>query len=79
MTKRLIDRPNVSLVIVDDNAGSLDLRSTALEQPGLEIWTATDPEEGLDLVYRKHPHIVLTDLVMPKMTGLAARGSSARF
>jgi DNA-binding NtrC family response regulator len=62
--------PNVSLVIVDDNPGSLELLATALEQPGLDIWTASDPEEGLDLIFQKNPQIVLTDLVMPKMSGL---------
>ena len=62
--------PNVSLMIVDDNPGSLELLATALEQPGLEISTASDPEEGLDLIFQKHPQIVLTDLVMPKMSGL---------
>jgi DNA-binding NtrC family response regulator len=61
---------SVSLVIVDDNPGSLELLSTALEQPGLQIWTASDPEEGLDLIFQKHPQIVLTDLVMPKLSGL---------
>lgn len=60
----------VSLVIVDDHPGSLELLATALEQPGLEIFTAGDPEEGLDLVFQKHPQIVLTDLVMPKLSGL---------
>ena len=55
---------------MDDNPGSLELLSTALEQPGLEIWTANDAEEGLDTIFQKHPHIVLTDLVMPKMSGL---------
>jgi DNA-binding NtrC family response regulator len=61
---------SVSLVIVDDNAGSLELLSTALEQPGLNIYTASDPEVAVDLIFDKHPQIVLTDLVMPKMTGL---------
>ena len=36
----------------------------------LNIYTASDPEAGLDLIFEKHPQIVLTDLVMPKMTGL---------
>ena len=62
--------PKASLVIVDDNPGSLELLATALEQPGLDIWTASDPEDGLDLIFQKHPQIVLTDLVMPKMTGM---------
>ncbi|HEY3453877.1 MAG TPA: sigma-54 dependent transcriptional regulator [Bryobacteraceae bacterium] len=64
------NRPTVSLVIVDDNPGSLEMLATALEQPGLDISTAGDPEEALDLVFQKHPQIVLTDLVMPKMNGL---------
>lgn len=64
------DLPKISLLIVDDHAGSLELLATALEQPGLDIVTAADPEQALDLVFKKHPHIVLTDLVMPKMSGL---------
>ncbi|MBV8550618.1 MAG: sigma-54-dependent Fis family transcriptional regulator [Acidobacteriaceae bacterium] len=70
MKEKPADRPNVSLVIVDDHPGSLELLATALEQPGLNIWTATDPEEALDLIFQRHPQIVLTDLVMPKMNGL---------
>src|SRR6202023_94786 len=63
-------RPAVSLLILDDNAGSLDLLSSALAQPELEILTASDPEEGLDLVFERRPQIVLTDLVMPRLSGL---------
>lgn len=44
--------------------------SAALAQEGLRILTAADPEEGLETVYREHPEIVLTDLVMPKMSGM---------
>jgi len=62
--------PALSLLIIDDNAKSLELLSTALAQPGLQILTAPDPEQGLDLVYSKHPQIVLTDLVMPNLTGM---------
>ena len=65
-----IRRPAVSLLIIDDNAGSLELLSSALAQPELETLTASDPEEGLDLVFEHHPQIVLTDLVMPRLSGL---------
>jgi DNA-binding NtrC family response regulator len=65
-----VRRPAVSLLILDDNAGSLELLSSALAQPDLEILTASDPEEGLDLVYGRHPQIVLTDLIMPRLSGL---------
>jgi DNA-binding NtrC family response regulator len=70
MVEQAAEEPVVSLVIIDDHPGSLDLLSTALEQPGLRIFTAGDPEVGLDLVFEKHPEIVLTDLIMPKMSGL---------
>src|SRR5262245_33651861 len=60
----------ISLLIIDDNAGSLEMLSSALSQPGLDIYTASDPETGLDLVHEHHPQIVLTDLVMPNMSGL---------
>jgi DNA-binding NtrC family response regulator len=64
------NEPNVQMVIIDDNEGSLELLSTALTRDGLRIFTAQDPEEGLDIVFREHPDIVLTDLVMPGITGI---------
>ena len=60
---------SLTLLIIDDNQGSLDLLSTALAQPGLEILTASNPEEGIDLFCARHPQIVLTDLVMPNLSG----------
>ncbi len=62
--------PAISLLIIDDNAGSLELLASALGQPNLRILTASDPEEGLDMVHRFQPQIVLTDLVMPHLSGL---------
>jgi DNA-binding NtrC family response regulator len=62
--------PSVEMVIIDDNAGSLELLSTALARDGLRILTAQDPEEGLETVFRDHPDIVLTDLVMPGTSGM---------
>ncbi len=44
--------------------------SAALSTADVEILTASDPEEGLDLVHTRHPQIVLTDLVMPHLSGI---------
>jgi DNA-binding NtrC family response regulator len=60
----------VSLLIIDGNPGSLELLSEALAQPGLQILTASGPEEGLELFCRRRPQIVLTDLAMAKMSGM---------
>ncbi|MDP9171976.1 MAG: sigma-54 dependent transcriptional regulator, partial [Acidobacteriota bacterium] len=62
--------PSICIVIIDDNAASLDLLSTALAREGLRIITAQEPEEGIEAVFREHPDIVLTDLVMPGVSGL---------
>jgi DNA-binding NtrC family response regulator len=62
--------PSIKLVAIDDTPASLELVSEALQQEGLSIFTAMDPEEGLDLIFQEHPQIVLLDLVMPKLTGL---------
>ena len=62
--------PSTKLVAIDDTPASLELVSEALQQDGLTIFTSTDPEEGLDLIYQEHPQIVLLDLVMPKLNGL---------
>jgi len=72
-------RSALSLLIIDDNPGSLEMLSSALAQPDLEILTASDPEDGLDLVHSRHPQIVLTDLIMPKMSGMDVLGRVMEF
>jgi DNA-binding response OmpR family regulator len=60
----------VSLVIIDDNPRSLEFLSVALSRPGVQVFTASNPQEGLSLVSLYRPQVVLTDLIMPGMTGL---------
>ena len=57
----MIPASNIVLVIVGDNTGSLELLSSAVARAGLTIHTAVSSEEGLALVLREHPHIVLAD------------------
>lgn len=67
------------LVAIDDNRQSLDLISATLEQPGLEIVACADPLEGLDVVRRRRPRIVLLDLMMPGMSGMEVLDDIVRF
>ena len=60
----------VTILAIDDDRQSLNLVSAALEQEGVEILTADDPEHGLKIVREEHPQIVLLDLMMPKMSGM---------
>ncbi len=61
---------NISIVIIDDSTANLELLSTVLAAEDVKIFTSADPEEGLDIVFRESPAIVLTDLVMPGLTGM---------
>lgn len=60
----------VHIVVIDDNERSLELLSAALEQLEVCLHTANDPEDGLRLVRELRPHLVITDLVMPRLNGL---------
>lgn len=72
-------RSPVLLVVIDDNPRSLEFLSTALAGADVHILTAANPEEGLDLVYTHRPQVVMTDLVMPQMTGLEVLERIAEF
>lgn len=60
---------SVSLVIIDDNPLNNEFVSAALAREGLKIFSACDPLDGLALVYKHHPKIVIVDLALPLMNG----------
>jgi DNA-binding NtrC family response regulator len=62
--------PPITLVAIDDDEESLSLVRDALSFDGLEVFCASDPEEGLKLVSRRQPEIVLLDLFMPGLGGM---------
>jgi DNA-binding NtrC family response regulator len=64
------EKPVVRLVAIDDDAAVLELVATILQDDEIEVFCATDPEAGLDLVARKRPQIVILDLQMPRMSGM---------
>jgi len=72
-------RSPISLVVIDDNARSLEFIATALGSGDVQIFTASDPEMGLDLVYTHRPQVVMTDLVMPGLSGLEVLERIAEF
>jgi DNA-binding NtrC family response regulator len=60
----------LKVLAIDDDAQALSLISEALQIEGLEILTATDADEGIELFMRTRPRIVLLDLVMPSVGGM---------
>ncbi len=64
------ETPQVTLVAIDDDPIALELISETLSKESLQVLTATDPVEGLQLVSGRRPQIVLVDLMMPGVSGL---------
>ncbi|GAA2598643.1 response regulator [Winogradskya consettensis] len=58
------------IVVAEDHEDILFVLRRALERAGHEVVTTTDGEEALEAVRKHLPDIVVTDVDMPKMTGL---------
>lgn len=58
------------MLVVDDNKVIRQLIRVNLELEGLEVVTAADGAECLDVVHRVRPDVVTLDVVMPRLDGL---------
>ena len=58
------------VVLVEDDRDLAEVTQAALEIEGLEVTVAHDGREGLSLIDRTHPDVVITDLIMPVLDGL---------
>ncbi|MDD3310791.1 response regulator [Pseudodesulfovibrio sp.] len=61
------------ILIVDDEVHIKMLLEQTLEELedefGVELLTASDGEEGLELIQNERPDLVFLDIMMPKMNG----------
>ena len=64
--------PISCVLIVEDNEPNLHLMEAVLKGMGYKILSATDGEEGVRLAREMLPDLILMDIQMPKMDGLAA-------
>ena len=62
----------IRILVVDDHIGTATTLARAIAQlgPGLEVIPATSGEEALDRVKHAAADILITDMIMPEMTGL---------
>ncbi len=59
------------ILIVDDNPTNLKLASQVLELEGHDVIGAVDAEHALSLLERDVPDLILMDIALPGMDGLA--------
>lgn len=58
------------ILLIDDEPQITRVLRTALGAQGFDVRTANDPEEGLLVFEEWGPDLVVTDLMMPGMTGI---------
>lgn len=59
------------ILIVDDNPTNLKLLRVLLQGEGYDVKTAGDAEEALETLKSFHPRLILMDIQLPGMDGLA--------
>jgi signal transduction histidine kinase/ActR/RegA family two-component response regulator len=58
-----------SVLIVDDENDARELVGSVLAAVGAEVWMAASVEEGLEIIGRQHPDVVVSDIGMPERDG----------
>ena len=59
------------ILVVDDDRSTLELVSMNLISKGYTVKAASDGAKALDLLTREKPDLILLDIMMPKVDGLA--------
>lgn len=72
-------KPNPSLLIVEDDPTQLSEYVSKLAAMGHRVTSATNAEEALSLAQRIEFDVILTDNVLPGMTGLRSIPEFAKY
>jgi two-component system nitrogen regulation response regulator GlnG len=59
-----------TLLTIDDDPSTLNLFRWIFREPETTLFTASSAHEGLDLIARRHPDVVVLDMMLPDLSGL---------
>jgi two-component system, OmpR family, alkaline phosphatase synthesis response regulator PhoP len=62
----------LKVLLVDDETDILEFLSYNLEKEGFIVYTAINGEDAIKIAEKKQPHLILLDVMMPEMDGIAA-------
>lgn len=71
MEEILKPKPKRTILIVDDEKPIVDILVYNLQKEGYDTLEARDGEEGVRIALDKKPDLILLDIMLPKMDGLA--------
>jgi two-component system alkaline phosphatase synthesis response regulator PhoP len=61
--------PQRTVLMIDDESNARKVTKLLLEREGFRVLTAATGDEGLILAKVERPHVILLDVMMPKMNG----------
>ncbi len=64
-----------TILLIEDQAFTAKIMETVLKSAGHIVTVAEDGERGLEIFDVSRPDVVITDIVLPKMDGLAVIGA----
>lgn len=59
----------MKIMVVEDDAGLREIYSIRITAEGYEVVSAGDGEEALAIAVRERPDLILSDVMMPKISG----------
>jgi two-component system cell cycle response regulator DivK len=59
-------------VVIDDNGNNLMLEKDLLEVAGFEVFEAENASDGIAIVRKEKPDIIIMDIRLPDMRGTEA-------
>ncbi|HET7035188.1 MAG TPA: response regulator [Thermomicrobiaceae bacterium] len=67
-----------TVLLVEDDPSLREVIGEILRLDGYEVMTAADGLEAIDILGRRRPHIILLDMMMPRMDGIAFAAEVSR-
>jgi len=65
-------KSDIKILLVDDEPDIIEILRYNLTQEGYDVITAKDGESAIKKAENNHPHLIIMDIMMPKMDGIEA-------
>ena len=65
-------KKDIKILLVDDEPDVIEIIRYNLDQEGYKLYTASNGKEALEKAKKKLPHLIIMDVMMPKMDGIEA-------
>src|SRR5687767_7378670 len=63
-------KPVLNILVVDDEVGFRNLLKYEFDRPGIQVHTAKNGAEGVEMARNTKFDVIITDVTMPEMDGL---------